>query len=349
MIGFPPEPLHQPSPPPVDLAPRPASSLGEFLRMRALFPFCTAIAFGAAAGVFRVDGGFLVGLQGMLVGGLIGWIGGLAARRDDYDGWPFGLRLSMAFALTLVFWVAQIVAADLTKGPFTPGAWLEAAIVDGETMFGTSRYTHETHVLRPGPVGWVGFNLLDMLLQTFLTLVTFGMGIGSLCTTCGRKLRHGKCKRCGPVPRPGQPPPTETGTVLLAIPLAMALAYGGVAYLIRADKTVDVPSKLLPPSNKPYDVEATRARINGTLRLMEEAEACDKLPDPAQRSRCRRNVLQRLDKLDVQDPDAPATGAPAAPAEPDEILAPPKESPPDEPQVPEEPSELDAPLLPPAR
>jgi hypothetical protein len=346
MTGFTPDPFQQPPSHQVDLVPGLAPSLGEFLQRRALFPFCVAVVFGAAAGVFRVDGGFLVGLQGMLAGGLIGWVGGLAARRDDYDGWPFQLRLSMAFGLTFVFWVVQVVAADVTRAPFTPGAWLEAVLVDGEAMFASSRYTHESYVLRPGPVGWVGFNLLDLLLQTFLTLVTFGMSIGSLCTTCGRKLRHGKCKRCGPVARPGQPPPKETAAVLLAIPLAMAVAYGGMAYLIRADNTTELPSKLLPPTDKPYELEATRARIKSTLRLLEEADACDTLPDATQRSRCRRNVLQQLDKLDVRDPDAAEPTAPAAPVEPEEAVAPPEEPRPEEL---EEPSELDAPLLPPGR
>jgi hypothetical protein len=119
-----------------------------------------------------------------------------------------------------------------------------------------------------------------------------------------------------------------------------------MAYLIRADNTTELPSKLLPPTDKPYELEATRARIKSTLRLLEEADACDTLPDATQRSRCRRNVLQQLDKLDVRDPDAAEPTAPAAPVEPEEAVAPPEEPRPEEL---EEPSELDAPLLPPGR
>ncbi len=275
---------------PDDGSTAPQMELGHFLAARVVPGFVAALLVGLAAGAARILGGaFAIGIQGMMVGALIGWISGRGMRRDTFAESPLGLRLAWAFGLTGVFWVGQMLGADVALGTFTPGTWVLHALDDGEVMLGHRRYSFTAHVLHPGPVAWVGFNVLDAVLQALLTLVTL--------TTSLRTEQEP-----GHVPRRS---PAGAAVWLLLLPTLLTAAYAGAAVLARPrEPVVDLlrPPPGTPPA-KPMTPTEIQQMEDQTQRLQSESEACDKLAEPLDRIHCRDALLQKMN-------------APAEPASP---------------------------------
>lgn len=252
-------------------------ALGHFLASRALPGIAAACIVGLGTGAARVLGGsFSIGIQGMLAGGLIGWLAGRSLRRDTFDEWPLGLRFAWALGLTGVFWVGQMLGADVASGTLTPGTWVLRVWSDGEVMLGHRRYSTTAHVWRSGPMAWVGFNMLDALLQWMLTLVTLTT---SLTTR----------------PAPGHvhhDAPAGASLWLLLLPGLLVGAYGGAALLAHpAKRAMDWA---VPMSTKPMTPEAIQQMEGEIQRLQAQGEACDKLPDAVDRIRCRDALLQKM-------------------------------------------------------
>jgi hypothetical protein len=133
-----------------------------------------AALFGVAIGYFRQDHGFVVGIQGLVVGIVLG----LSAGKVLSSPWTGGGRETILLFLTAGFLIGEIIDIGLAQRTFAPDLWLQEMLRGDahEHLFGFSRYMWEVRHLRPGPVAWVLFNFLDIIFQVFMTAIMLGMG-----------------------------------------------------------------------------------------------------------------------------------------------------------------------------
>ncbi len=169
-----------------------------------------AVALGVAAGGFRAAVGFLVGLQGMLVMGVLGWFVGRAGRGDPDRYWSFRQRIWLSLTVATVLGVAQVVVLSLIRGgPYDgPVEWL-GNVVDGRlseagaSVGGTGQVYRGYRLVLTGPA-WVFFTLLDLLLGAFLFLATTVAGLGPSAAADGDAEAEGDDRAPHPCPACGR-------------------------------------------------------------------------------------------------------------------------------------------------
>lgn len=137
-----------------------------------------AALFGVAIGYFRQDHGFVVGIQGLVVGIALGLSAGKVLSSGRPAPWTGGGRETVLLLLTAGFLIGEIIGIGLAQRTFAPDLWLQEMLRwdAHEHLFGFSRYAWEVRHLRPGPVAWVLFNFLDIIFQVFMTAIMLGMG-----------------------------------------------------------------------------------------------------------------------------------------------------------------------------
>jgi hypothetical protein len=157
-----------------------------------------AAAVGAAAGAARWAVGFIPGMQGMLTGGVLGWLAGRRARREDVRIWGGGQRFWLWLNLTLTCALAGLAVLSVLRTPPLAGPleWL-GDVTGGyarEAFFG-ARAIDPVHGTLSGG-WWIGFNVLDIVLFFFLGILVLG-------ATVQRRLEPGR-KTLDDPPRVGE-------------------------------------------------------------------------------------------------------------------------------------------------
>lgn len=139
-----------------------------------------AMASGVVTGWLRgVTEGFIVGLQGMLFGGILGWAVGRIARRDPLPLWNLQARLRLTLWFVVVFAVTHIIALSATRSPSGETfRWLGLILsgLEKEQYTGYRRYTRPTTGAADG-VGWIVLCLIDFAMMAFLFLAFCTIGV----------------------------------------------------------------------------------------------------------------------------------------------------------------------------
>lgn len=152
---------------------------------RFLKSLLAAAIVGALIGLFigwvRYSFGFVVGIQGMVCGMAVGLITSRFLRAGFENIWTWRRREVVLATGLAGFLVFELIGIGLSQRFFSPLQWL-AGMISGdlrEYIHGFSRYRWSTYLFRPGPVGWMLFNLLDIVFLVFLTLVTMFNKVGN--------------------------------------------------------------------------------------------------------------------------------------------------------------------------
>jgi hypothetical protein len=139
------------------------------------------ITAGVAVGLafFRVSEVFLIGLQGMFAGGLIGWLAGRLGRRDPGAYWSFQQRCWLGMGMMMVYATTHLVTLSVLKaGPVdTPLYWL-GEVVQGfqeESFASAGRFQSYQGKIESG--WWIFMNALDAGLFWFLFIAFCVMGV----------------------------------------------------------------------------------------------------------------------------------------------------------------------------
>ncbi|MCF7974912.1 MAG: hypothetical protein K9N55_13920 [Phycisphaerae bacterium] len=139
------------------------------------------ITVGVAVGLafLRASQVFLIGLQGMFAGGLIGWLAGRLGRRDSGVYWTFPQRCWLGVSMMLIYVVTHLVTLSiLNAGPVdTPLYWL-GEVVQGfqeEGFASAGRFQSYQGKIESG--WWVFMNALDAGLFWFLFIAFCVMGV----------------------------------------------------------------------------------------------------------------------------------------------------------------------------
>jgi len=140
-----------------------------------------ALGAGALTGASRGSFGFAIGVQGMLVLGVLGYAAGRLGRGDPERDWTFSQRVGLALAAALLFGCAEVVALSaLNAGPYDgPLEWL-GDVIHGYTRESARAVTHATgrgRGLALTGAWWVFFTLLDVLLGAFVFLAATVAGL----------------------------------------------------------------------------------------------------------------------------------------------------------------------------
>lgn len=137
---------------------------------------------GLAVGFFRFRAGFIPGLQGMILGGLLGYLAGRIGRRDPEIYWAFNQRIWLSLSLALVcvslqtFTVGALSAGD-------PLAWLGDVLSDSRREFFIGykgRYTSFGNHIMTGHLSgfwWMLFTAVEFGLMAFLSLAFTIIGL----------------------------------------------------------------------------------------------------------------------------------------------------------------------------
>ena len=139
------------------------------------------MTIGTAVGLafFRASEVFLIGLQGMLAGGLLGWIAGRFGRKDPAAAWSFQQRCWLGVSMTVVYVASHLVALSWLKaGPVdTPLYWL-GEVVRGfqeESFVSTGRFQGYQGKIEGG--WWIVMTVVDAGLFWFLFIVLCVVGV----------------------------------------------------------------------------------------------------------------------------------------------------------------------------
>jgi len=150
--------------------------------MSALLGLVLCLLFGILTGYGRLlVWFFLPGIQGMLMGGVLGFTAGALMARDGGEALRFSHLLILVFGMALAFYGGQVLASALVLEASNP-LFLMAAILDGhfrEVMTGASvnSFTVQQGPLTPG--WWVFFQGIDTLFFAVLALISLGIGLGT--------------------------------------------------------------------------------------------------------------------------------------------------------------------------
>jgi len=161
-----------------------SAALADGLRTPFMHALATTMAVGALLGLFigwsRYHVGFVTGIQGMLSGLGLGLLAGRFLKHSSSSVWTERRReMLLAFSLC-TFLLFELIGIGLCQRSFAPHAWL-ASLLSGdvhEYVLGYSRYRWHTYLFRPGPLGWVLFNLLDIIFMIFLAMITLFNRVG---------------------------------------------------------------------------------------------------------------------------------------------------------------------------
>lgn len=158
---------------------RPPTPFLEWVQFRFGPMAAIAIAVGVLTGYLRTTTGFIVGIQGMAAGGLVGYLTGRLGRGDPQIDWTCGRRLRMLVWIMVLFAGFHLgtLSAVHSSGAGGPLSWLGDVVAgyEGEPFFGARRYAGAI-VGRVDEVWWVVFQLMDLGLFAFLTMVAQGIG-----------------------------------------------------------------------------------------------------------------------------------------------------------------------------
>lgn len=146
---------------------------------------CAAALVGSLVGLFvgwfRYNHGFVVGIQGMISGLALGLITSRFLGRGPENIWTWRRREAVLAIGLAAFLVFELIGIGVGQRFFSPLRWV-SGMLNGdlrEYVVGFSRYQWRNYLFRPGPVGWMLFNLLDVVFLVFLTLVTMFNRVGN--------------------------------------------------------------------------------------------------------------------------------------------------------------------------
>ena len=137
------------------------------------------LALGTLVGFLRAQTAFLAGLQGLFAGMASGAIAGYWARRDHPQDYSRTRQLAAAILAVAAFMLGQFVGISLAMKTGTGWDWL-LAMLNGhahEEILGYSRYRWSMADIRPGPAGWIFFNLLDVLFLFVFSWLLLGTNL----------------------------------------------------------------------------------------------------------------------------------------------------------------------------
>jgi hypothetical protein len=146
----------------------------------------TTAAVGAILGLFigwfRYNVGFVVGIQGMISGLALGLVAGRFLRAESSDSWTQQRRELLLAVGLCSFLFFELIGIGLSQRSFAPHRWLTGLLSGDlrEYALGYTRYRWHGYLFHPGPLGWMLFNLLDIILMLFLTIVTLFNRVGHL-------------------------------------------------------------------------------------------------------------------------------------------------------------------------
>lgn len=124
---------------------------------------------------------FVVGIQGMLVGGLSGAIAGQLMQSRPSMINTFGQRVRLALILSVAYLFGQWIGAGLALPGFDPLFLLEAILQDDlrEVVTGTSVNSYTSFQEPVDPFWWSIFMILDTGLFAFLAMASINVFAGS--------------------------------------------------------------------------------------------------------------------------------------------------------------------------
>ncbi len=169
---------------------------------------------GGAAGAFRGTVGFVVGIQGMLVLGVLGYVVGRTGRGDPDRFWTLSQRIWLSLTIALVVGVVQVaVLSAVRAGPHDSALeWLgnvtNGYVAESGASLSQAGRVVRGHVLTMTGGWWVFFTVLDLLLGAFVFLATTVAGLGA--------------------PR-AEEGPSATGSRAAGLLFVAALAFAGTA------------------------------------------------------------------------------------------------------------------------
>jgi hypothetical protein len=146
----------------------------------------TTAAVGAILGLFigwfRYNVGFVVGIQGMISGLALGLLASRLLRRESSGSWTQQRRELLLAVGLCSFLFFELIGIGLSQRSFAPHRWLTGLLSGDlrEYALGYTRYRWHGYLFHPGPLGWMLFNLLDIILMLFLTIVTLFNRVGHL-------------------------------------------------------------------------------------------------------------------------------------------------------------------------
>ncbi len=133
---------------------------------------------GVAVGCSRWAAGFVPGVQGMLVGGVLAWLAGRWAGAEDAHAlWSPGQRFWLWLNVSLTCWLAAGATLSALHAPplAEPLDWIGdvARGTASETFFGVRLYRPVEGLL--SGTGWIAFNVFDLALFFVLGLIVLGV------------------------------------------------------------------------------------------------------------------------------------------------------------------------------
>jgi len=228
--------------------------------LRRLLPYVLiVVAATVIAGFARGLILFIPGIMGMAFGGLLGWTAGRIGRSDPETVWTFPLRVGLTLGAALFFGIgtAAVVSFINTPNMGLPLDWLAGVVggTEGEVFFGTSRNSFQNVEGVLTGVWWFVFSILDMLLFSFLFLVTLGVGLSPDDGT-----EDGPFEEDGeplelPPPLPMEPGRTVQPLGLITFALFAILGFGALVGLA-----------VWPSLGVPADAEDSGARLLSELQ-----------------------------------------------------------------------------------
>lgn len=138
-----------------------------------------ALALGALVGALRAGTAFMAGLQGMFAGLAVGAIAGYWARWDHPQDYGRTRQFAAALLAVAAFTLGQFAGISLAMKTGTGWDWL-CAMLSGqahEEILGYSRYRWSIADIRPGPAGWIFFNILDVVFLFVFTWLLLGVNL----------------------------------------------------------------------------------------------------------------------------------------------------------------------------
>jgi hypothetical protein len=172
------------------------------------------LAAGAAAGAFRGTVGFAVGVQGMLVIGVLGYAAGRLGRHDPDRFWTFSQRFWLSLTIAVAFGMVQVVVLSAVRAGPHDGAleWLgnvsRGYVTESGASLGQTGRVVRGHVLTLTGGWWIFFSLLDLLLGAFVFLAATVVGLGA---------------------RRAEEAPSATGSRMAGLLFVAVLAFAGAA------------------------------------------------------------------------------------------------------------------------
>ena len=158
---------------------RPPTPMLEWIQFRFAPIAALAVILGVVTGYARTQMGFIIGIQGMVAGGIMGYLSGRLGRGDPLVDWTCGRRLRMLVWITVLFAGFHLgtLSAIHSTGVSGPLEWLGDVLkgYESEPFFGARRHGSAV-VGKVDEVWWVVFQLTDLGLFAFLSIAFQAIG-----------------------------------------------------------------------------------------------------------------------------------------------------------------------------